>query len=181
MSTDTADATRVFRGSVQMAKADQQDIDQAGNAMSYLDAISRGWYPVSDDDGDHVGPEFFDEDNPDHLRRFYDLMHATLEKSPGWPGRVIGGMCFVVLYDENRIVDPDAHTLQIHPRFNPQTAEQFQAAAQDLAERARAAGFVLAIEQKAAAPLAQGNHTDVATVRRSLESIRKSEVQPCAN
>ena len=99
---------------MKMAKATQTDIDAAGDAMSVLNDISSGYYPARNDEED--APTFFDPDEFDHLRKFYDLMMATLEKSHGWPGRVIGGMCFVILYDENQIVDPDADTLEHHPR-----------------------------------------------------------------
>lgn len=100
---------------MKMAKASERDIDAAGAAMSVLNDISSGYYPARDEEGDP--PLFFDEDDPAHLRLFYDLMKKSLDDAPGWPGRVIGGMCFVILYDANRIVDPDADTLELHPRF----------------------------------------------------------------
>ena len=106
---------------MKMAKASERDIDAAGNAMSVLNDISSGYYPARE--GDEDAPLRFDPDDADHLRRFYDLINATLDQAPGWPGRVIGGMCFVILYDKNQIVDPDADTLEIHPRFE-QLAEQ---------------------------------------------------------
>jgi len=107
---------------MKMAKASERDIDAAGNAMSILNDISSGYYPSNEGDAD--APTFFDPDNADHLRHFYDLMNATLDTSPGWPGRVIGGMCYVILFDENRIVDPSADTLEIHPRFSKVAAQR---------------------------------------------------------
>ncbi len=98
-----------------MAKASDQDINAAGDAMFVLSNISSGYYPARN--GEEDAPTFFDPDDPEHLRLFYDLMNATLDASPGWPGRVIGGMCFVILYDKNQIIDPEADTLQLHPRF----------------------------------------------------------------
>lgn len=100
---------------MKMAKADDKDIDAAGNAMSVLSDISSGYYPKRD--GDECDDMHFDEENPEHLRKFYDLMNATLDAAPGWPGRVIGGMCYVILFDKNRIVDPSADVLELHPRF----------------------------------------------------------------
>ena len=99
---------------MKMAKASEKDIEAAGNAMSVLSDISSGYYPAR---GEEDAPTFFDESDPEHLRRFFDLMNETLNIAPGWPGRVIGGMCFVILYDKNRIVDPDADVLELHPRF----------------------------------------------------------------
>lgn len=99
---------------MKMAKANPADIEAAGDAMVVLNDVSDGYYPARNDEED--APTFFDPDDFDHLRKFYDLMSATLENSRGWPGRVIGGMCFVVLNDQNQIVDPDADTLEHHPR-----------------------------------------------------------------
>jgi hypothetical protein len=100
---------------MKMAKATELDIAAAGDAMSVLNDISSGYYP-SRDDNDYA-PTFFDADNRNHLRKFYDLMKATLNAAPGWPGRVIGGMCYVILYDKNEIVDPEANVLELHPKF----------------------------------------------------------------
>ncbi len=100
---------------MKMAKASEQDIDAAGDAMSVLNDISRGYYPARD--GEEDEPTFFDPDDFDHLRRFYDLMNRTLDAAPGWPGRVIGGMCYVIMFDKNEIVDPNADTLELHPKL----------------------------------------------------------------
>lgn len=98
-----------------MAKATPKDIGAAGDAMSVLQDISSGYYPKRD--GDDCDDFHFDPEDPAHLRKFYDLINATLDTSPGWPGRVIGGMCYVILYSQNRIVDPAADCLELHPRF----------------------------------------------------------------
>ena len=100
---------------MKMAKASEKDIDAAGDAMSVLHDIGSGYYPKRD--GDDCEDTFFDEDDRNHLRRFYDLMADTLDKAPGWPGRVIGGMCYVIMFGRNKIVDPDADVLELHPRF----------------------------------------------------------------
>jgi hypothetical protein len=98
---------------MKMAKATEKDIDAAGEAMGVLNSISSGYYPGVEDDA----PYRFDPDDAAHLRKFYDLMSATLDTSPGWPGRVIGGMCYVIMFEDNRIIDPDSDCLEIHPRF----------------------------------------------------------------
>lgn len=108
---------------MKMAKASQRDIDAAGEAMSILIAIDRGDYPRTDDLEN--APDSFDEDDPEHLRHFYDAMKATLET--GWPGRVIGGMCYVIMNPENEILDPASDTLDLHPKFAKQE-EQLAAA-----------------------------------------------------
>lgn len=111
---------------MKMAKPNKRDVEAAGDAMSILNDISNGYYPARDGDVDEETPTRFDPDNPAHLRRFYDLMNATLNKSAGWPNRVIGGMCFVVLYEVNEIVDPAADTLELHPRFAQVAAQRDQ-------------------------------------------------------
>lgn len=100
---------------MKMAKASDKDIDAAGNAMGILQDIASGYYPAHRDEDD--APHYFDPDDKEHLRRFYERMAATLDAAPGWPGRVIGGMCYVIMYDANRIIDPDADTVEVHPRF----------------------------------------------------------------
>lgn len=108
---------------MKFAKATQKDVDAATDAMSILNDISRGNYPTSPNEEEDP-PYFFDPDDSEHLRKFYDTLNATLDKSPGWANRVIGGMCYVILYDKNKIVDPDADTLEIHPRFSDVAAQR---------------------------------------------------------
>lgn len=156
---------------MKMAKATEQDIAAAGDALALLNDISSGYYTALH--GEEDAPTFFDPDDERHLRRFYDLIKASLDASPGWHGRVIGGMCYVILWDENGIVDPDASTLDLHPRFKPPTtADGFQRAAAELASRARSAGFVVTIEQHHRKPLAMGNHSDVVMIRPTIETLR---------
>lgn len=100
---------------MKMAKPSERDIDAAGNLMSLLHQIDRGDYPNLDEDADV--PDWFDEDNFDHLRAFYDAVKSTLDKGPGYPGRVIGGMCYVIMYDKNEIIDPASDTLDLHPKI----------------------------------------------------------------
>jgi hypothetical protein len=100
---------------MKMAKASEKDIDAAGNMLSLLHQIDRGDYPNLEESADV--PDWFDEDNFDHLRAFYDAVKGTLDRAPGWPGRIIGGMCYVILYEKNEIVDPDSDVIELHPRL----------------------------------------------------------------
>ena len=99
---------------MRMAQPSQNDIDAAGDALAALSDISKGYYPdrASDDDD---RPFYFDEDNAEHLRLFYDLMNETLDRAPGWPGRVIGGMCYAICWDHNQILDPADDCIALHP------------------------------------------------------------------
>jgi hypothetical protein len=100
---------------MKMAKPSERDIEAAGDLMSILTDIDRGYFPerLAKEDS----PLFFDEEDPEHLRAFYDAVKATLDKGPGYPGRVIGGMCYVIMWDENGIVDPASDTIDLHPRI----------------------------------------------------------------
>lgn len=100
---------------MKMAAPSERDIDAAGNLMSLLYQIDRGDYPNLDENAEV--PDWFDEDNYEHLRAFYDAVKGTLDKAPGYPGRVIGGMCYVIMYDKNEIVDLTSDTLDLHPKI----------------------------------------------------------------
>lgn len=107
---------------MKMTKPSPADIDAAGDLMAVLSDIGSGYYPKAGEDG----PTFFDEDDTDHLRHLHQLIVESLNKAPGWPGRVIGGMCFVVMYDKNQIIDQDDDCLALHPRFAKVEAEREQ-------------------------------------------------------
>lgn len=100
---------------MQIAKPDHADIEAAEALMRLLNQIDGGDYPTLDSGAD--APDWFDEDSYDHLRAFYDAVKVTLNRAPGWPVRVIGGMCYVILYEKNEIVDPDSNVLGLHPRL----------------------------------------------------------------
>jgi hypothetical protein len=100
---------------VKMAKPSERDIEAAGDLMSILHDIDKGYYPERG--AKENAPTFFDEEDPEHLRAFYDAVKATLDKGPGYPGRVIGGMCYVIMWDKNEIVDPAADVIELHPRL----------------------------------------------------------------
>lgn len=131
---------------MKMAKPSERDIDAAGNLMSLLHQIDRGDYPNLDEDAGV--PDWFDEDNFDHLRAFYDAIKATLNNGPGYPGRVIGGMCYVIMYDKNEIVDPASDTIDLHPKLVKalELAEGAQAAPEDVRNQALEESAKLAIK-----------------------------------
>lgn len=100
-----------------MAKATEKDIDAAGAALGVLNTIASGYYPGVEDDA----PLHFDPEDKTHLSLFYRLMVETLDASPGWQNRVIGGMCYVILYQVNEILDPAVDTLELHPQWVKRT------------------------------------------------------------
>lgn len=99
---------------MKMAKPDTIDIAAASDLMALLNALEDGYHPVQDDDEDGDTRRFDPEDS-EHLRDLYDAIDKILERAPGMPMRVIGGMCYVIMWDRNKIIDPDADTLEMHP------------------------------------------------------------------
>lgn len=100
---------------MKMAKPSQADLDAAGDLLAILNQVDRGHRPGKS--GDLDAREDFDPDRFEHLREFYDAIVATLDRAPNYPGRVIGGMCYVIMYDKNEIVDPSSATIALHPRL----------------------------------------------------------------
>lgn len=112
---------------MKMAKPTPRDIEAAGELLGILETINcrfGGPWPTDGpasldealkaDDGNSVA---FDADNRQHLKGLYNSLAKLLRTAPNFHNRVIGGMCYVILYDMNQIVDPDADTLEMHPRF----------------------------------------------------------------
>lgn len=95
---------------MKMAKASTADMGMALKLCSALEAMDRRFFPYGAE-GDN-DPEDFDRDDDAHcgqaLRHILDILQC------GSIGRVIWGM-YVMLDPENKIVDPDADTLEDHP------------------------------------------------------------------
>lgn len=98
---------------MRMVKPSERDIDTAGELIALLNDLSRGYYPWERYEED--GPSYFDPDDRKHLRRLYDSLDGLLDRAPGFPTRVIGGMCYVICYDKNQILDPADDCLELHP------------------------------------------------------------------
>lgn len=98
---------------MQMAKADEKDMEAMANLAALLNNVDRGSYPpgidgeFSDDD-----PEDFDEDDPEHLKAFYDRVMGIVNGAPGAVNRVVLGFHTVM---HNNVVDPDKDYLSLHP------------------------------------------------------------------
>ncbi|WP_019700434.1 hypothetical protein [Paracidovorax oryzae] len=96
---------------MKMARPSARDIDAAGTLMQILNDLQSGYYPFYDKDD----PTYFDPEDREHLTRLYEGLDQLLENAPGFPGRVIGGMCFVICSDRNAILDPADDCLSLHP------------------------------------------------------------------
>lgn len=105
---------KVFKGSVRMSKASTKDMDAGYYLMNVLDDLDRGYYPELHDERDKDAPTFFDEHDLEHLQHLRGLLSKILDKSPGFMGRIMGGMsCF--LNPKNAVIDPQADTIEFHP------------------------------------------------------------------
>jgi hypothetical protein len=95
---------------MKMAKASTADMEMAMKLCSALEAMDRRFFPDGAE-GEH-DPEDFDCDDDAHcgqsLRHVLDILQG------GSIGRVIWGM-YVMLDPANKVVDPDADTLEDHP------------------------------------------------------------------
>lgn len=101
---------------MKMAKPSPQDCEAAMRIMQILDSVDDGYFP-RDEHGDfrEADPQFFDQDDDEHCRTLVQRILAVTGDAPGCLLRVIGGMCGVILFEGNRIVDPDADVLALHP------------------------------------------------------------------
>lgn len=99
---------------MKMAKASKQDIDAAIELVSVLGDVDKGYYPSTPDAEDPDEPTFFDADDSEHLRAFYDRVKGCLDSAPGGMFRVIWGFSMIM---NNDMVDPDLDYLAFHPRI----------------------------------------------------------------
>lgn len=109
---------------MKMAKPSEKDIQDAEKLMQILQCIGENnrW---SVDLVDDETPDFFalydeDEFNADigsHCQALYNELSKLLYANPAFYLRVISGMCHVIMWDKNEILDPNSRTIDLHPRF----------------------------------------------------------------
>ena len=100
---------------MKMSKASAQDMADAMKLERFLSEVERGDYPapVDHDYGSDLPanwPDWFDENDTDHLRHFHKEVMKLIHRSS--LTRVVFG--FRVLMDNN-VCDPAADTLEWHP------------------------------------------------------------------
>ncbi len=105
---------------MRMARASEQDIEVAQQTASFIESLQKGWAPEALDSAD----DDFDIDDPDQCQH---ALRKLLEiNDQGSIFRVTFGM-LVLLDPANKLIDPDADTLEPHPDIttlltNAQTA-----------------------------------------------------------
>lgn len=112
---------------MKMAKPSARDIAAADELHWILSAIDARWGPWETDGPQSLrellepsgrdGDEFveFDCDDQEHLQALYNSLAKLLRTAPNFYGRVLGGMCHVICYDKNQILDPALDHLELHP------------------------------------------------------------------
>ncbi|MBX9762846.1 MAG: hypothetical protein K2Y24_07440 [Pseudomonadaceae bacterium] len=127
---------------MKMAKPSARDIEAAEELMQVLQLIDARFggpwaNPEAGEDLNTLledGTEYFDSDNITHLQTLYNNLARLLRNAPNFHGRVISGMCHVIMYEKNQILDPASDCIDLHPRFAQAQAqiEQLQAECQML-------------------------------------------------
>ncbi len=110
---------------MKMAKPSARDIEAAEELLQILQMIdARFGGPWSNPDAGaslsellQDGEEEFDCDNTTHLQTLYNNLARLLRNAPNFHGRVISGMCHVIMYEKNEIIDPASDCIDLHPRF----------------------------------------------------------------
>lgn len=116
---------------MKMAKPSARDIEAAEELLQILQMIDArfGGPWANPEAGDSLsellqdGEEEFDCDNTLHLQTLYNNLARLLRTAPNFHGRVISGMCHVIMYEKNEILDPESDCIDLHPRFQ-QMADQ---------------------------------------------------------
>lgn len=94
---------------MKMARASEQDLEAALTVSRIIEELEKGYMP-GDDNAEET--EFFDQDDPEHSKRALDAILSAAQQ--GSIFRVTFGMA-VVLDPRNKVLDPDADTLELHP------------------------------------------------------------------
>lgn len=101
---------------MKMAKASKEDLDMAMDLCGTLDALTNHWptmpEALSQHDDDAMGAESFDRDDDKQCGKV--LRHLLELAERGSLMRVVFGAA-VMLDPRNKLVDPDADTIEHHP------------------------------------------------------------------
>lgn len=120
---------------MKMAKASMADMEMAIDLTNALESISSHWGALMPEKievvGDDEESERFDIDDHDQCKRVLEYLILLARSASLF--RVVFGMS-VLLDPRNRIVDPDADTLERHPDFAEVNASPCAAAPDLLAE-----------------------------------------------
>ena len=110
---------------MKMAKPSGRDIEAAEELLQILQLIDArfGGPWANPDAGESLsellneGEEVFDDDSTLHLQTLYNNLARLLRTAPNFYSRVISGMCHVIMYEKNEILDPESDCIDLHPKL----------------------------------------------------------------
>jgi hypothetical protein len=99
---------------MKLAKASPEEVEALLNLARVLNSADCDGFPCKPDGTweDGEDGEWFDVDDPDHLRKFYDRVMGCFEDHPGGINRTVWGYHLAM---ENNVFDPNADTYEWHP------------------------------------------------------------------
>jgi hypothetical protein len=99
---------------MKLAKASPEEVEALMNLMRVLNSAEDDGPPCKPDGTWDEGEEnqWFDPDNKDHLRKFYDRVMACFAEHPGGLIRTIGGYHLAMTND---VFNPDSDCYDWHP------------------------------------------------------------------
>ncbi len=105
---------------MKLAKASPEDVEAMMQLMRVLNAADDENFPCRPDGTwDENDGDWFDVDDEQHLRKFYDRVMGCIRDHPGAVSRVIGGFHLAM---HNGVFDPDADTYEWAPDLAPVVA-----------------------------------------------------------
>jgi len=99
---------------MKMAKATEQDMKSALRVLKVIEGAELGIHPGRVEDEENVDLKAFNEDDPEHIRAFYDEIMGCFRERASALGRVIWGMDTIL---HNNFLNPDVDHLALHSRF----------------------------------------------------------------
>lgn len=101
---------------MKMAKASEADLEMAMELSQFVENLVDGYVPkqASEDPEEGEDIEWLDFDDREQLQRVIEALTRIAKK--GSIFRVTFGMA-VVCDPRNELLDPDADTLEVHPKF----------------------------------------------------------------
>lgn len=116
---------------MKIAKADAKDLDALLNLMRVLNACDDDGFPCKPDgtwEEEEQGIHWFDPEDTDHLRKFYDRVMGCIAETPGALTRAVSGFHLAMTND---VFDPDADVYEWHPTLKAAVAAREAGNAED--------------------------------------------------
>jgi hypothetical protein len=149
---------------MKMARATEADMDAANRLANLLGEVDKGYYPsapAADEKADE--PLWFNPDDPEQLRDFYDRVMAHVKAAPGGLFRVTFGFSTLM---HNNVCDPALDVLELHPDLVAAREAAKRAYPQEITPELR---DVLGMMNFETCPIAHGFRDAGASIPRKVE------------